>query len=88
MRRTKTRKAMNDLFSQVLDKIYDGMKITFTAKNVAPYDRFLIFNSYRRKQTITFHTKSVPYWIDFDGDEPMRLEDCPESFLESILKNI
>ena len=78
---------MADLFSQVLDKIYDGMKITFTPNNVAYGDRFLIFNKYRRSQTITFHTNRVPYWIDFDGDEPMRLEDCPESFYESILLN-
>lgn len=76
------------LFSKVLDKIKDGMKITFTPNNVVEYDDFLIFNKYRRKQTITFHTKSVPFWIEFDGDEPMRLEDVPTSFLESILKNI
>lgn len=77
-----------DLFGQVLDKIYDGLKITFTPKNVAYGDRFLLFNSYRRKQTITFHTNSVPYWIDFDGDEPMLLEDCPDSFYRSILQNV
>lgn len=77
-----------DLFSEVLDKIYDGLKIKFTPKNVAYGDRFLLFNDYRKSQTITFHTNSVPYWIDFDGCEPMRLEDCPESFFESILKNI
>lgn len=75
------------LFSQVLDVIYDGMKITFTPQNVAWGDHFLIFNKYRPSQTITFHTKSVPYWIDFDGDEPMLLEDCPDSFFESIIKN-
>ena len=79
---------MEDLYSQVLDKIYDGLKITFTPSNVAWGDRFLIFTSYRKKQTVTFHTKSVPYWLEFDGDEPMRLEDCPDSFLESILLNI
>jgi hypothetical protein len=78
---------MNDLFSQVLDAIHDGMQITFTPNNVAYGDRFLIFNKYRPSQTITFHTKSAPFWIDFDGDEPMRLEDCPESFFESILLN-
>lgn len=77
----------NDLFSQVLDKIYDGLKITFTPQNVAEDDNFLIFSACR-KQTITFHTNRVPFWIDFDGDEPMRLEDCPTSFFRSILKNI
>ena len=78
---------MEDLYSQVLERISDGMRITFTPSNVAPYDGFLLFNRNRRSQTITFHTKSVPFWIDFDGDEPMRLEDCPESFFESILLN-
>ena len=76
------------LFDEVLKKIEDGMQITFTPKNVAYGDTFLIFNKYCRKQTITFHTKCVPFWIEFDGDEPMRLEECPDSFFESILKNI
>ncbi len=74
------------LFSQVLDAIHDGMKITFTPDNVASGDRFLIFSAHK-SHTITFHTKSVPYWIDFDGDEPMLLENCPDSFFESILLN-
>ncbi len=74
------------LFEKVLDVIHDGMQITFTPKNVAYGDDFLIFSAYK-SCTITFHTKSVPYWIDFDGDEPMRLEDCPDSFYESILLN-
>lgn len=76
-----------DLFSEVLGKIKDGMKISFTENNVAHDDDFLIF-SYRKKQTVTFHTKSVPYWIEFDGDEPMLLENVPNSFLRSILQNI
>lgn len=76
-----------DLFSQVLEKIKDGMSITFTPKNVAYGDTFLIFSAYK-KIKVTFHTNCVPYWIDFDGDEPMLLENCPESFFESILKNI
>lgn len=75
------------LFDEVLDAIHDGMQITFTPDNVAYGDDFLIFNKYRPSQTITFHTNRVPYWIDFDGDEPMRLEDCPDSFFESILLN-
>ena len=78
---------MTDLFSQVLDVIHDGMRITFTADNVAFGDDFLIFSAHRPSQTITFHTKSTPYWIDFNGVEPMRLEDCPDSFLRSIIKN-
>lgn len=78
---------MADLFSQVIGKIKDGMKITFTCDNVHPYDDFLILYP-DRPCTVTFHTRSVPYWVEFDGDEPMRLEDCPDSFFLSILKNI
>ena len=77
---------MESLFSQVLDAIHDGMKITFTPNNVAWGDHFLIFSAYK-KITVTFHTNSVPYWIDFDGDEPMLLENCPDTFFESILLN-
>ena len=76
-----------DLFGEVLDKIYDGLTITFTPKNVAYGDNFLIYSAYK-KIKVTFHTTSVPFWIDFDGDEPMLLENCPNSFFESILKNI
>jgi hypothetical protein len=78
---------MYDLFSEVLDKIQDGMTITFTPKNVAWGDDFLIFSA-TKKIKVTFHTACVPFWIEFDGDEPMLLENCPESFFESILKNI
>jgi len=76
-----------DLFSEVLRKIKDGMEITFTPKNVAYGDNFLIFSAYK-KITCKFHTNRVPYWVEFDGDEPMLLENCPESFFESILKNV
>ena len=79
---------MEDLFGEVLNAIKDKMTITFTAKNVAYGDRFLIFTPYCRKQKVTFHTNCVPYWVEFEGDEPMRLEECPESFFRSILKNI
>ena len=76
-----------DLFSKVLDKIEDGMSITFTVDNVHPCDHFLILYP-DRPCTVTFHTSSVPYWVEFDGDEPMLLENCPDTFFLSILKNI
>ena len=76
-----------ELFDNVLKAIYDGMEITFTPKNVAYGDRFLIFSAYD-KITVKFHTRSVPFWVEFDGDEPMLLENCPDSFFESILKNV
>jgi len=78
---------MRDLFNEVISKIKDGMSITFTLENIADGDDFLILYP-DRPCTVTFHTKSVPYWVDFEGEEPMRLEDCPESFYRSILKNI
>ena len=75
------------LFSKVLDAIHDGMQITFTPDNVAVGDTFLIFSAYK-SCTVTFHTNRVPYWLDFDGGEPMLLENCPDSFFRSILLNV
>lgn len=75
-----------DLFSEVLGKLKDGMEITFTPKNVAYGDNFLIFSAYK-KIKVTFKNFGL-WYVLFDGDEPMLLENCPDSFLESILKNI
>ena len=77
---------MRDLFSQVLNKIKDGMSITFTPNNVAWGDDFLIFSA-TKKIKVTFKDFGL-WYVLFDEDEPMLLEDCPESFYESILKNI
>lgn len=77
-----------EIFGKLLPKLKDGMKIVLTPKNVAAGDNFLIFCGSRQSQTITIHTNRVPYWIDFDCDEPMRLEDCPTSFFRTLLKNI
>lgn len=76
-----------ELFFEVMTKIKDGQKITFTPDNVAEGDDFLIFSGYK-SCTVTFHKNRVPYWVEFDNDEPMLLEDCPTSFYESILKNL
>ena len=77
---------MRDLFSRVLSKIKDGMSITFTLDNVAEGDDFLILYP-DRPCKVTFKRFGL-WYVLFDGDEPMLLEDCPESFYESILKNI
>ena len=77
---------MRDLFSRVLSKIKDGMSITFTLDNVAEGDDFLILYP-DRPCKVTFKHFGL-WYVLFDGDEPMLLEDCPESFYESILKNI
>ena len=76
------------LFGEVLSKIKDGITFTFTANNIAEGDDFLIFNDNKEKTIITIHTSRVPYWVEFSNDEPILLEDCPDSFLRSILKNI
>ena len=75
------------LFSELISKIKDGMEITLTPDNIAEDDNFLIFSAYDAI-TVKFHTNRVPYWVEFDGDEPMLLENCPSSFFRSILKNI
>ena len=76
------------LRSRVHSAINDGMEITFTPQNVAEGDDFLIFNEPTDATTVKFHTKTVPYWVEFSNDEPMLLEDCPDSFYESIEKNV
>jgi hypothetical protein len=79
-----------DLFGKVLDKVYPmlGKSITLTAQDVAPGDRFLIFSAYD-SHTITF-TRSFSGVITllFDHDEPILLEDCPDSFLHTLIKNL
>ena len=79
--------AKNDLFTQVLARTTDGMKILFTPDNIAPGDDFLILNDGDVCE-VTVHKSRVPYWLEFSNDEPIRLEDVPESFLRSILKNV
>lgn len=76
-----------DLFSKVLMKIEDGMTITFTKNNIAEGDDFLIFSA-SKSIAVTFKQPNDLWWVLFDGDEPMLLENVPDSFLRSILKNI
>ena len=76
-------------FSKLLSLIHDGMTITLTASDAVRGDNFLIFDDdYRPSQTLTFHTARVPYWIEFDCDEPIRLEDCPPKFFETLVSKI
>ena len=78
---------MNE-FSKLLPLIKNGMKITLGKMDCVLDDDFLIFSDYRPHQTITLHTNRVPFWIEFDGDEPMLLENCPEAFFTTLRKNI
>ena len=77
---------MYDIFDQVLAKLKDGMEIVFTPNNVACGDDFLIFSA-TNKITVSFKNFGL-WYVLFDGDEMMLLEECPDSFLESILLNI
>ena len=85
---------MYDLFDKVLNVFRNveygyknGIDITFTPKNVAYGDHFLIFSAYKSCTCHFWKTSSGIIYVDFDGDEPMLLENCPESFFESILLN-
>ena len=77
-----------DLFGQVLGKIKEGMTITFTRDNIADGDHFLLLGHGYDSCTITFKQPGDLWWVLFDNDEPMLLEDVPDSFLRSILKNL
>lgn len=74
------------LFLDLLHKLTDGLEITFTPDNVADGDNFLIFSAYKSVKC-TFKNCGL-WYVLFDCDEPMLLEECPESFYRSILKNI
>lgn len=76
-----------DLFSNVLVLIakYGVLKLHFTEDNVAPGDEFLIFSASDHCDC-KIGWRGDLVWVYFSEDEPMLLEDCPISFLESIVK--
>ena len=77
-----------DLFCEVLRKLREGMTISFTKENIAEGDEFLILGCGYDSCIVTFKRPSDLWWVCFDNDEPMLLENVPDSFLRSILKNI
>ena len=77
-----------ELFDKVLNKIEDGLTITFAKDNLADGDDFLILGCGYDSCAITFKRFADMWYVLFDNDEPMLLEDVPVSFLRSILKNI
>lgn len=77
-----------ELFDKVLNKIEEGMTITFTKDNIADGDDFLILDCGYDSCTITFKRFGDIWYVLFDNDEPILLENVPVSFLRSILKNI
>lgn len=87
---------MEDIFEKVIDKIYkrfeeNGGKpfsITFTKDKLAYGDSFLIqVYHYNKKEKITFYDNGL-IWLGFDGEEPMLLENVPDSFLETLDMNL
>lgn len=79
-----------DLFSKALDKVYPmiGKSITLTAQDVAPGDTFLIFSAYD-SHTITFKKRyDGVIVLLLDNDSPILLENCPDSFLHTLIKNL
>ena len=79
---------MESLFVQVLGKLKEGLTITFSKTNIADGDRFLILGCGYDSCKVTFKRPCDLWWVCFDNDEPMLLEDCPDSFYRSILKNL
>lgn len=77
-----------EIFSALIDNIKDGMTFVLDEGKVAAFDSFLLFSDTYPTMTITLHTRSVPFWVEFDGDEPMLLENCPVSFFRTLLMNI
>lgn len=79
-----------DLFSKALDKVYPmiGKSITLTREDIASGDTFLIFSAYE-SHTITFKRRyDGVIVLLLDNDDPILLEDCPDSFLRTLLKNL
>lgn len=79
-----------ELFLSVLAKIRTmiGKSITITREDVASGDTFLIFSACD-SHTITFKRRyDGVIVLLFDNDEPILLEDCPDSFLRTLIKNL
>jgi hypothetical protein len=79
-----------ELFLNVLSKVHTmiGKSITLTRENVALGDTFLIFSAYD-SHTITFKRRyDGVIVLLFNNDDPILLEDCPDSFLHTLIKNL
>lgn len=79
-----------ELFLSVLAKIRTmiGKSITLTKEDVASGDTFLIFSAYD-SHTITFKRRyDGVIVLLLDNDDSILLEDCPDSFLRTLIKNL
>lgn len=77
-----------ELFGKLLENLKVGMEFIFTPKNVFPGDDFLIFSAYDEIKMTYKRTNWGIAWLEFDCDEPMLLENTPDSFRRTILLNI
>lgn len=78
---------VKDIYWEVLIRLHEGLEITFTEENIYPYDTFLILGRHHSSCTCRFEQWGC-WMVLFDGDEPMRLEECPTTFFKSILLNL
>ena len=79
-----------ELFLSVLAKIRTmiGKSITLTREDVASGDTFLIFSAYD-SHPITFKRRyDGVIVLLLDNDDSILLEDCPDSFLRTLIKNL
>lgn len=79
--------ADSELFWTIITNLKDEMEMTITRENKYINDRFLILADYRPSITIKLVRHNL-IWVYFDCDDPMLLENCPKSFLRTIVKNM
>ena len=77
-----------DIVDALYANIKDGMTFVLGPRDCAIGDRHLLFSGDSPRQKIVLHTARVPWWVEYDDDEPLRLEDVPTSFCRTLLKNI
>ena len=80
-----------DTFGTLLNKLkgMENKSITLTEKDIYRGDRFLIFGFGYDSHTITFKKRKDGVWfIFFNNDEPIILEECPTSFFLTLIKNL
>lgn len=79
-----------DTFDRLLDLLSGKTEVVikFTRDNIDEDDRFLIqVYYYDKTEVITLKRRGI-WMVEFECDEPIRLEECPESFWKSIIKNL
>lgn len=77
-----------ELFSNVLLRIRNGQETSFVAtpSNVSVDDDFLVFSAYDQQKITLVRADLVR--VFFEHDDSMLLEDCPESFYKTLIKNL